>query len=97
MERDSTGREITAALPLKHNLLLICVFAALLLYVWPYARAWLIERAEAELHNSLLTDCRIPTEHEQLHVVVVSREGRLFGRCMHVGPRGAYDYSRRSR
>lgn len=34
--------------------------------------------------------CPVPTEHEQVHVIVTQREGRLEARCLMVGARGAY-------
>lgn len=43
---------------------------------------------------STLSQCAPPTEHEQLHVVIVSRNGQLFADCQYVGPRGAYQRGR---
>lgn len=34
--------------------------------------------------------CPVPTEHEQMHVIVTQRDGRLEARCLMVGARGAY-------
>lgn len=36
-------------------------------------------------------DCRMPTEHEQLHVVITTRDGRVgVSSCLYVGSRGTY-------
>ena len=60
------------------------------LYLLPAAKAWIQAQAEA-VHTSALTDCRPPTEYEQLHVVVVNRAGRLVsGGCLYVGTKGTY-------
>jgi len=34
--------------------------------------------------------CAPPTEHEQLHIVVVRRGDRLAASCLYVGSRGTY-------
>jgi hypothetical protein len=34
--------------------------------------------------------CQPPSEHEQLHIVVTLRDGRLHSECMFVGTRGTY-------
>jgi hypothetical protein len=60
------------------------------LYLLPAAKAWLKAEAEA-VQTSALTDCRPPTEYEQLHVVVLNRAGRLVsGGCLYVGTKGTY-------
>jgi hypothetical protein len=60
------------------------------LYLLPAAKAWLTAQAEA-VQTSALTDCRPPAEHEQLHVVVLNRAGRLVGGgCLYVGSKGTY-------
>lgn len=36
-------------------------------------------------------DCRMPTEHEQLHVIITTRDGRVgVSSCLYVGSRGTY-------
>jgi hypothetical protein len=34
--------------------------------------------------------CTLPTEHEQMVVVLYWRDGKLASRCMYVGARGTY-------
>lgn len=70
--------------------------------VWPYAGPGIAHTARQELkpapavHTYALPDeeCRLPSEHEQLHIIVVQRAGRLRLTCMHVAPRGAYRTAR---
>lgn len=38
--------------------------------------------------------CPPPTEHEQLHIVIVQRAGQLVTDCRYVGARGTYQRSR---
>lgn len=60
------------------------------LYLLPAAKTWIVANAEA-VQTSALTQCRPPTEHEQLHVVVLNRAGRLVaGGCLFVGSQSAY-------
>jgi hypothetical protein len=44
----------------------------------------------ASVHARALASCRMPTEHEQLHIVVRERDGGLISECMYVGSRGTY-------
>lgn len=39
--------------------------------------------------------CTPPTEYEQLHVILVWRDGRLAANCLYVGSRGTYSRDRR--
>lgn len=34
--------------------------------------------------------CPVPADHEQVHVIVTQRDGRLEARCLMVGSRGTY-------
>jgi hypothetical protein len=66
--------------------------ACALLYVhWHQSR---IEHARAvamhEQAAAALAACRLPTEHEQMHIVVMQRNGAFVAQCMFVGSRGTY-------
>lgn len=63
--------------------------AAVILYplVVDAARHELREARTAPIPN----ECPAPTEHERLHVVLVSRDGRVaVDGCLYVGSRGTY-------
>lgn len=54
------------------------------------ADAWQHEQRAART-TPIAHDCPQPTEHERLHVVLVSRDGRVaVDGCMYVGSRGTY-------
>lgn len=60
------------------------------LYLLPAAKTWIVAKAEA-VHTSALVECRPPAEHEQLHLVVLHRDGRLVaGGCLFIGSQGTY-------
>lgn len=76
---------------------LICSLLALVSVLWllPAAKAWILAHAAA-IQTSALAECRPPQEHEQLHVVVLNRDGRLVaGGCLFVGSQGTYPGSAR--
>jgi len=66
--------------------------ACALLYVhWTEARK-LEARAVAMQAQAAaaLAACRLPSEHEQMHIVVMRRNGAFVAQCMFVGTRGTY-------
>lgn len=46
--------------------------------------------SRAAVQARALGGCRVPTEHEQLHIVVRQRDGQIAAECMYVGSRGTY-------
>jgi hypothetical protein len=62
-------------------LLLLAVWALDDMRAW--ARTWF---GPAKIART----CQPPSEHEQLHIVVTLRDGRLHSECMFVGTRGTY-------
>lgn len=76
---------------------LVCSLLAVVavLYLLPAAKHWLLAEAQA-VQTSALGDCRLPQEHEQLHLVVINRGGKLVaGGCLFVGSQGTYPGARR--
>lgn len=66
--------------------------ACALLYVHSVQVSRAEVRAAALQRQALaaLAACPLPTEHEQVHIVVVQRNGALVASCMHLGARGTY-------
>lgn len=81
--REGDGHEL-------HSLLLIsALFGAAILYL-PEITAWARERADQSIAARSFVACDAPTEHEQLHIVILKREGRIAADCMYLGSRGTY-------
>ncbi len=60
------------------------------LYLLPAVKVWILAEADA-IQTAALGQCRPPQEHEQLHLVVVNRAGKLVaGGCLFVGSQGTY-------
>lgn len=74
----------------RAELLVAALAVGAALYLLPAAKAWIHAQADA-IQTSALGECRPPAEFEQLHVVVLNREGRLvLGDCLFVGTPGTY-------
>ena len=74
------------------TLALIAVVAAALAIGKAYIE-WAADDIARERDHAATTTaerCPIPAEHEQVHVIVTQRDGRLEARCLMVGARGAY-------
>lgn len=46
--------------------------------------------ARAAPAAAAIANCRMPAEHEQLHVVIAWRDAHLAAQCMYVGSTGTY-------
>lgn len=80
---------VGAAPSLRFTIVLAVITTAVMLYVAPFFAAKLAARLPA-LHLRAV-DCPPPSEHEQLHLIVVQHRGRLdVADCMYVGGAGAY-------
>jgi hypothetical protein len=84
-----------AAPQFKHFLFGAILLASIALWTVPDLAAWLHRWLPAPLQTSVQAACRIPSEFEQLHIIVRERDGRFVAECMYVGPRGAYSQERR--
>lgn len=89
------AREISAAPSLAFELAIVlgAMFGGLIVYALPDIQAWIAGQAPA-VHARALNGCHSPTEHEQLHIIVTHRDGRLVSECMYVGTRGTYTKGR---
>lgn len=68
---------------------LAATVALLFVYAWDRGLAdWLLAQTVRPVH--VVADCRPASEHEQLHIVTWTHEGRILGRCLYVGSTGTY-------
>jgi hypothetical protein len=67
----------------KLELSILAVIVLIVAMFWPVIR-------KSQVHTSAL-DCPPPAEHEQLHIIVRVRKGRLaVDDCLYVGSEGTY-------
>lgn len=71
--------------------LVFMVFLGLGVWFAPELIARLRYEADQTIAARGFVSCSEPTELEQLHIVVLRREGRIVADCMYVGPKGAYE------
>lgn len=75
--------------------LAVGLVAATVLWLGPRVLAALAHEARQARTVDVAHDCRAPVDTEQLHVVLVSRDGRVtFDGCLYVGSRGTYRRTR---
>jgi len=74
----------------KLELLGALVVIGFALYLGPALKSLILAWALA-VHTSALGDCRLPSEFEQLHIVVANRANQyVLVDCMFVGTKGTY-------
>lgn len=80
-----------------HTLLALGIFVGLLAWAADDLHAWLAPHLARLFHMSGLSPatvakaaCTLPTEHEQMVVILYWRDGQLRHRCAFTGSRGTY-------
>jgi len=83
---------VSAAQPsLKALFIGAVVVTALVLWGFPHFERWLQAQHASAVRMSALAGCRQPGELEQLHIVILQRDGRLvIDGCIYIGSRGTY-------
>jgi hypothetical protein len=93
IEKRALTAEASPAVKFTASIVVLGLTTAIaLLYVHQHQARELHARAVA-MHReaaAALAACRLPTEHEQMHIVVTHRNGALVAQCMFVGSRGTY-------
>lgn len=72
------------------DIIVAVMCAAALALAWPDIHAWLADQPVVTAAPPVLVHCRMPTEHEQLHIVATERDGRIVAECLYLGSRGTY-------
>lgn len=76
------------------GLMIVTALAFIFIFMWPEIRDWLIARTVVPV--PVVAACPTPQDSaEQMHIVVVRRDGKLIAECMFVGSTGTYYRGRR--
>jgi hypothetical protein len=76
------------------GLMVVTALAFIFVFVWPELRDWLIARTVVPV--PIVAACIVPVDStEQMHIVVVLRNGKLTAECMFIGSTGTYARSSR--